>query len=81
MAITARPNWIAEIENRSWLSGKSRSNARASTAMSRAEVHCRGSGRPLGLYQRLSRMPILRAVSFIMSEKPSIEPPSVSPMA
>ncbi len=81
MAITALPNWIAGIANRSRFCGKSRISARASTAMSRAEVHCRASGRPFGLYQRLSCMPMRREVSFIMSANPSTEPPRLSPIA
>ncbi len=79
--MTAPPNWIAEMEKRSRLSGKSRIKARANTAMSRAEVHCRGSGRPFGLYQRLSCMPIRWAASFIIEAKPSTLPPRLSPMA
>ena len=48
--------------------------------MSRAEVCWRSSGRPCGLTKRLSRMPRRWAAAFIMSAKPSTEPPTPSAM-
>src|ERR1041385_5717418 len=48
---------------------------------SRAEVTWFSAGRPFGLTKLLCDMPRRRALAFIMSGKPVIEPPTPSAMA
>src|SRR5262249_34796536 len=55
-------------------------SARANIARSRADVTWFSAGRPFGLTKLLCDIPRRRALAFIRSAKPSIDPPTPSAM-